>query len=74
MISLYNSFGKLMLKKKVDEKQLEIPVADYPAGVYMIRVETDVEMISKKDCCYALIIFAVFRKIRVIRVPLIERE
>ena len=48
MISLYNSFGELILKKKVDEKQLEIPVAAYPAGVYMIRVETDVEMISKK--------------------------
>jgi hypothetical protein len=48
MISLYNSFGKLMLKKKVDEKQLEIPVSAYPAGVYMIRVEMDREAISRK--------------------------
>jgi hypothetical protein len=48
LISLYNSFGELILKKKVDEKQLEIPVSAYPAGVYMIRVETDVETISKK--------------------------
>lgn len=47
-ISLYNSYGKLMLQKKVDERQVEITVRDYPAGVYMIRVETGKEMISRK--------------------------
>jgi hypothetical protein len=47
-IRIYNSFGLLMLKKKVDEKQLEIPVAAYPAGVYMIRVEAAGQVISKK--------------------------
>jgi hypothetical protein len=48
LVSLYNSFGELMLKKKVDDKQFEMPVAAYPAGVYMIRVETDREVVSKK--------------------------
>jgi photosystem II stability/assembly factor-like uncharacterized protein len=47
-LSLYNSFGKLMLKKKVDDRQFEIPVTAYPAGVYMIRVETDKQVISRK--------------------------
>jgi hypothetical protein len=47
-ISLYNSFGELILKKQVDERQFEIPVRDYPAGVYMIRVETGKETISRK--------------------------
>jgi len=47
-VSIYNSFGELMLKKKVDERQVEITVRDYPAGVYMIRVETGKEMISRK--------------------------
>ena len=37
-----------MLKKKVDERQLEIPVSAYPAGVYMIRVEAGKEVVSKK--------------------------
>jgi hypothetical protein len=48
LISLYNSFGELMLKRKVDENQLEIPVAVYPAGVYMIRVDSGGRVISKK--------------------------
>jgi hypothetical protein len=48
LISIYNSFGELILKKKVDENQFEIPVADYPSGVYMIKVETGKEVISKK--------------------------
>jgi hypothetical protein len=47
-ISLYNSYGKLMLKKKVDDRQVEIPVAAYPAGVYMVRVETGKEVVSRK--------------------------
>lgn len=47
-ISLFNSFGELMLNMKVDDKQFEIPVATYPAGVYMIRVEKGKEMISRK--------------------------
>jgi hypothetical protein len=48
IISLYNSFGELILKKKVDDRQFEIPVSDYPAGVYMIRVDTGGRVISKK--------------------------
>jgi hypothetical protein len=48
MISIFNSFGSLMLKKMADEKQLEIPVSAYPAGIYMIRVQTGKEEISKK--------------------------
>jgi len=48
MISLYNSFGKLMLKKKVDDLKVEIPVSDFPAGVYMIRIETGKEVVSRK--------------------------
>jgi len=47
-ISIYNSFGELMLKKKVDDRHLEIPVPGYPPGVYMIRVETEKETISRK--------------------------
>lgn len=47
-INLYNSFGELLFKKKVDISQFEIPVSPYPAGVYMIRVETSGEIISKK--------------------------
>jgi hypothetical protein len=37
-----------MLKKKLHERQVEIAVKDYPAGVYMMRVETDKERISRK--------------------------
>jgi hypothetical protein len=48
LISLYNSFGELILKKKVDKKQLEMPVSAYPAGVYMIRLESGKQLISKK--------------------------
>jgi hypothetical protein len=48
LISLYNAFGELMLKKKVDVKQLEIPVSAYPAGVYMISVEAGKVVVSKK--------------------------
>jgi hypothetical protein len=48
LITLYNSFGELMLKKKVDESQFEIPVSAYPAGVYMIRIEMGGRVISKK--------------------------
>jgi hypothetical protein len=48
LVSLYNSFGLLILKNKVDETHLEIQVEGYPAGVYMIRIETDQEAISKK--------------------------
>jgi hypothetical protein len=48
MISVYNCFGELMLKKMVGEKQLEIPVSEYPAGVYMIRVDAGGRVISKK--------------------------
>ena len=48
IISLYNAFGKLILKKKVGERQVEIPVSDYTSGVYMVRVETGGEAISKK--------------------------
>lgn len=47
-ISLYDIFGKLMLMKKVDERQVEIPVSDYPSGVYMIRVEMVGEVVSRK--------------------------
>jgi hypothetical protein len=48
LISFYNSFGELMLKMKFDERQVEIPIAGYPAGVYMIRVETGKDVISRK--------------------------
>jgi hypothetical protein len=48
LISIYNSFGELILKKKVDEKQIEIPVSDYSAGVYLIRVDAGGCVISKK--------------------------
>jgi hypothetical protein len=47
-ISLYNSFGELLLKKVVHDKQLEIPFSAYSAGVYLIRVESDGRVISKK--------------------------
>jgi hypothetical protein len=47
-VSIFNSFGELMLKKKLHERQVEIAVKDYPAGVYMMRVETDKERISRK--------------------------
>jgi len=47
-VSIFNSFGKLMSKKMVDEKYYEIQVSDYPAGVYMVRVEAGKEMISRK--------------------------
>jgi hypothetical protein len=48
LISLYNSYGELILKKKVDERRFEIPVSAYPAGVYMIRAETGKETVSRK--------------------------
>ena len=47
-ISVFNSFGELIMKNKVDDKRFEIPIAAYPAGVYMIRVETRGEAITKK--------------------------
>jgi hypothetical protein len=37
-----------MLKKKVDKMRFEIPVSAYTAGVYMIRVESGAEVISRK--------------------------
>ena len=40
MISIFNSFGELMLRQKVDEKQLEISVKLYPSGVYLVRIGT----------------------------------
>jgi hypothetical protein len=48
LISVYNSFGELILKKKVDARQVEIPVAAYPVGVYMVRVDAGKEVISRK--------------------------
>lgn len=47
-ISIYNSFGELRLRKKVDDRHYEIPVSGYPSGIYMVRVETGKQTVSRK--------------------------
>jgi len=54
-ITLYNIMGqqcKQWILKPTDEKKLALIVRDIPMGVYMVKVETSVQTVSKKLIVY----------------------
>jgi hypothetical protein len=47
-ICLYNYSGNILFRKGIGEKTYILPVNEYPEGVYLLRVETGREVVSRK--------------------------
>lgn len=47
-ISLFNSFGLLILSQKVIAEVIDIPVSGYPPGIYYLRAKTDKGLYTRK--------------------------
>jgi len=48
LISLYSYNGRLMFRIEMTDRNYTMPIADYPEGMYLLRVETGAGLVSKK--------------------------
>jgi hypothetical protein len=48
VVSLYSYNGRLMFRKEITDRNFILPVKEYPEGVYLLRVETEKEVASRK--------------------------
>jgi hypothetical protein len=48
IVKLLNSNGHIFKEKEINSNSFTLPVADYPPGIYLLRVETAKGVVSKK--------------------------
>ena len=48
-VELYNHSGKKVLNKKgIDSKQIQIKVGDFPSGLYVLKLKIDKSFVVRK--------------------------